>query len=181
MQNGIQMAKMNGSVLLKRSTCKKFFFSGKQETMQQSTPINALPPQQGEYDPMAQQMLKQILNEIDSTDAMDRQEHITRFNDQSMEDIPPSQPPPSLPKHIRNDDDDDESDDDDEKEDTFTDMIWKEARDPLLFASVFISLNLPFMTNSESSSERSLRKIMRSLYMPRRFPIISSRNHFAKK
>jgi len=114
--------------------------------MQQSTPINALPPQQGEYDPMSQQMLKQILNEIDSTDAIDRQEQVTHFNDQSM-DVPqdaPSIPLPSLPKHLR-DDDEDSIDDDDEEEQTFTDMIWKEARDPLLFTSVFISLNLPFM------------------------------------
>lgn len=102
--------------------------------MSQSTPISQLPiPMREEEDPQKMGYIQQIMDEIHEADQQQQQ-----------------QPSQVYDRNNNTDDDNDDAvvefmndDDDDKNNDNFTDYLWNELREPILFMVFFVLFNIP--------------------------------------
>lgn len=115
--------------------------------MSQSTPISNLPPTINEENPQHIPYIQQIMDEIHAEDMRthnggggEYDNMIQQHHDQQQQQQYPQQQqqqqhpdaPRQTTEYINN-----------EETDSFTDFLWQELRDPLLFMVFFVLFNLP--------------------------------------
>lgn len=109
--------------------------------MSQSTPISQLPvPMREEEDPQKMGYIQQIMDEIQEADQQQQQQSPQYYpeDDDYDNDSQQQQHKKDGEFKVINDNDNESLDDD-----NFTDYLWSELREPILFMVFFVLFNIP--------------------------------------